>query len=116
MSPSKINIVDAYEKGWNSTARNFMLGNKLFTRAFNNWQIGLRGDTTAPALAEAKRQIGLLLKDQPPSLLPQVDDRALRTLKFAELLPNSLALCTLAERNSDHAGAIAVSARPVDSV
>lgn len=31
MSPSKINIVDAYEKGWNSTAKNFMLGNQLFT-------------------------------------------------------------------------------------
>ncbi|MGO4230134.1 hypothetical protein AB4Y72_14830 [Arthrobacter sp. YAF34] len=30
MSPSKINIVDAYEKGWNSTAKNFMLGNQLF--------------------------------------------------------------------------------------
>ena len=86
------------------------------SRAFNNWQIGLRGDTTAPALAEAKRQIGLLLKDEPPSLLPQVDDRALRTLKFSELLPSSLALCALAERNSDHVGAAEVSARSVGSV
>ncbi|WP_320536141.1 DEAD/DEAH box helicase [Pseudarthrobacter sp. IC2-21] len=86
------------------------------SRAFNNWQIGLRGDTTAPALSKAKQQIGLLLKDDPPSLLPQVDDRALRTLKFAELLPNSLALSTLAERNSDHVGAVEVSARSVVTV
>jgi len=86
------------------------------SRAYNNWQIGLRGDTTGPALAEAMRQIVLLLKDEAPSLLPQVDDRALRTLKFAELLPNSLALCALAERNSDHVGAAEVSARSVATV
>jgi ATP-dependent Lhr-like helicase len=86
------------------------------SRAYNNWQIGLRGDTTTPALAEAMRQIVLLLKDEAPSLLPQVDDRALRTLKFAELLPASLAVSTLAERSSDHAGAAVAAARPVTSV
>ncbi|WP_217639797.1 hypothetical protein [Arthrobacter sp. ok909] len=86
------------------------------SRAYNNWQIGLRGDTTTPALAEAMRQIVLLLKDEAPRLLPQVDDRALRTLKFAELLPALLAVSTLAERSSDHAGASAVAERPVASV
>lgn len=86
------------------------------SRAFNNWQIGLRGDTTAPALAETMREIRSVLQDEPQRLLPQVDERALRTLKFAELLPGSLAVSTLAERNSDHAGAAMVAARPVASV
>jgi ATP-dependent Lhr-like helicase len=85
-------------------------------RAYNNWQVGLRGDTTSPALAEAIRRTGRLLKDEPPTLLPQTDERALRTLKFAELLPPSLAMSTVARRNSDLAGASAVSAKPVASV
>lgn len=85
------------------------------SRAYNNWQIGLRGDTTTPALAEAMREFRDVLKDELQRLLPQVDERALRTLKFAELLPASLAVSTLAERNSDHAGASVVAARPVAS-
>lgn len=86
------------------------------SRAYNNWQIGLRGDTTTPALADAMREIRSVLQDEPQRLLPQVDERALRTLKFAELLPDSLAVSTLAERNSDHAGASVVAARRVASV
>lgn len=85
------------------------------SRAYNDWQIGLRGDATAPALAEAKRQIGLLLNDEPPSLLPQVDDRVLKTLKFAELLPSPLAVSTLAERISDQTGDAIVALRPIAS-
>jgi ATP-dependent Lhr-like helicase len=61
------------------------------------------------------REIRGVLQDEPQRLLPQVDERALRSLKFAELLPVSLAMSTLAERNSDHAGAAAAGARPVAS-
>ncbi|NHW46088.1 hypothetical protein HAV21_04170 [Paenarthrobacter sp. MSM-2-10-13] len=86
------------------------------SRAYNNWQIGLRGDTTTPALAEATRKVRDVLRNEPQRVLPQVDERALRTLKFAELLPPSLAASTLAERNSDHAGASVVAARSVVSV
>lgn len=79
------------------------------SRAFNNWQIGLRGDTTTAALATAMREIRGLLHDEPHRLLPQVDERALKTLKFAELLPASLAVSTLAERGSDHFGATQIT-------
>ncbi|MCY1242662.1 hypothetical protein D9M72_556360 [compost metagenome] len=85
------------------------------SRAYNNWQIGLRGDATASALAEALRKIRDVLQDEPQRLLPQVDERALRTLKFAELLPPSMAASTLAERNRDHAGAAAISTRQLAS-
>jgi hypothetical protein len=43
------------------------------------------------------RQILLLLKDEASILLPQFDDQALKTLKFAELLPAPLAVSTLAK-------------------
>jgi len=86
------------------------------SRAFNNWQIGLRGDTTASTLAEAIGEVRSVLGGEHQKLLPQVDERALRTLKFAELLPSSLAVSTLAERSSDHAGAAVAAARPVASV
>jgi ATP-dependent Lhr-like helicase len=56
-----------------------------------------------------------VLEEAPQKLLPWVDERALRTLKFAELLPTSLAVSTLAERNSDRAGAAAISTRPLAS-
>jgi len=79
------------------------------SRAYNNWQIGLRGDTTSSTLAEALDKIRDVLQDEPQRLLPQVDERALRTLKFAELLPPSMAASTLAERNSDYAGAARIA-------
>jgi ATP-dependent Lhr-like helicase len=86
------------------------------SRAYNNWQIELRGDITTPALAEAMREIRSVLHAEPQRLLRRVDERALRTLKFAELLPASLAVSTLSEPTRDHAGALKVSARPAASV
>ena len=86
------------------------------SRGYNNWQIGLRGDTTAPALAEAMREIRGVLHDEPQTLLPKVDKRALRTLKFTDLLPSSLAVSTLAERSSDHMGSAEICARRIASV
>ncbi|MFJ4030039.1 DEAD/DEAH box helicase [Paenarthrobacter sp. NPDC089989] len=81
------------------------------SRAYNNWQIGLRGDVTAKELTRAMGGIRASLLGESPSILPQMDDRALKTVKFAELLPRALAASTLAQRGSDHAGAVEVVSR-----
>ncbi|WP_198318365.1 hypothetical protein [Arthrobacter sp. YN] len=85
------------------------------SRAYNNWQIGLRGDVSAKDLMGATGRIQDSLLREPCSILPQMDDRALKTLKFVELLPHSLAVSTLAERGSDHVGAASVALRGVST-
>ena len=67
-------------------------------RAFDNFQIALRGDadrnSVEAAIREARRRFGPELH----GVSPIVDDQALRGLKFAELLPLSMARQVLAQR------------------
>jgi ATP-dependent Lhr-like helicase len=80
---------------------------------YDNWQIGLRNDVTAERLRTsldiARRELGHDLA----GALPLVDERAVKQLKFAEMLPPGLAVATLAERAADRESASWACARPV---
>lgn len=71
------------------------------TRAYNNWYITLRGDATASSMASALEQIREPLETSPERFLPAIDARALKTLKFSELLPMDLAVRTVGERGAE---------------
>lgn len=90
-----------------------LLGDSI---TYDNWQIALRSDVDAPALAEALalalRQFGAGLK----GAQPLIDDRALKQLKFAEMLPPNLAVATLAARGADPQGAARVATLPLRTV
>lgn len=90
-----------------------LLGDSI---TYDNWQIALRSDVDAPALAEALalalRQFGAGLK----GAQPLIDDRALKQLKFAEMLPPDLAVATLAARGADPQGAAGVATLPLRTV
>lgn len=85
------------------------------SRAYNNWQIGLRGDATARTLGSALREVRDLLRTDPSRCLPQVDARALKALKFSELLPQELAISTMAKRTGDPDNAADTAARSISS-
>lgn len=70
--------------------------------AFNNWQIALRGDATASDLVSILQSIRSTFHPDLAEAVPIVDERALRNLKFSELLPTGLAVSTLAKRMADH--------------
>lgn len=71
------------------------------SRAYNNWQIGLRGNARLTEISAAlKTWRGL---DRQPEIL--VADAALRGLKFAELLPPAMAASVVGRRMSNLAGA-----------
>ncbi|GHJ98549.1 hypothetical protein SY2F82_03470 [Streptomyces sp. Y2F8-2] len=73
----------------------------------NDCWIRLREDTTPQTWKQA-------MKDVPKQLcLPEVDERAVKGLKFAEALPARLAEATLAARFADVQGARAVLEEPV---
>jgi ATP-dependent Lhr-like helicase len=78
-----------------------------------NRSVRLANDATAgivaSAMHEAEREFGPGLV----GLEPSVSDEALKQLRFAELLPWSLAASTLAARAADHTGAQIVLARPI---
>lgn len=73
----------------------------------NDRWIRLREDLTPAGWRSAVADAGAGL------CLPEVDARAVRGLKFAEVLPDRLAEATLAARTSDQAGATQVLAEPV---
>ena len=79
------------------------------TRHFNNWQIGLHRDATVGALGKALNSISAALESSPTRFSPQVDARALKALKFSDLLPADLALNVVGARNGDpnHAARVA---------
>jgi ATP-dependent helicase Lhr and Lhr-like helicase len=74
---------------------------------YYNDAVRLRSDVTPADLDQAVR---LLRTNELPE--PAVDDRAIRGLKFAEVLPPELAHATLAERIADPRSAAAVLAQP----
>lgn len=86
------------------------------TVTYDNWQIALRGDATAAwvgnAVWKARQQFG----DDLRGVLPLVDERAVRQLKFSEMLPPELAHATLAARIADKSAAQHVAMRAVGSI
>jgi ATP-dependent Lhr-like helicase len=82
---------------------------------FSNLNIPLRGDASPTELAAAMRSARARFGDDLSGVVPEVSERALRKLKFSELLPPDLAVRTLAARAADYEGAARVARRPVAS-
>ncbi|WP_051517989.1 DEAD/DEAH box helicase [Intrasporangium chromatireducens] len=80
-----------------------------------NLNVPLRSDATAGAVASALRAARAVAGDDLAGAVPPVSEQALRKLKFAELLPQELAVATLASRNGDHPGAEVVACTPLVS-
>jgi hypothetical protein len=100
MPPSKITIADAYEKGWNSTAKKFMLGHELFATKYGDeygyaWMCGAQdkrtkkskwfsfGDATEyiknKKEEEAARKAA---RPEDPPATPGILDKTARSLEF----------------------------------
>ncbi len=76
---------------------------------YDNWQIGMRGDVTAEVLRGAMEVAARDLGDDLGRAVPLVDERALRQLKFVEMLPGRLATTTVAGRLADRQNAASVA-------
>lgn len=78
----------------------------------DSWQIGLWSEATASeirdAMAYARRELG---EDLARSL-PLIEEKALRHLKFSEMLPSDATMATLTARTADRPSAAQVSAQP----
>lgn len=78
---------------------------------YTNDHVSLRPDATAPelstALADARERFGEDLS----GIEPEISRRAIQDLKFGDLLPEDLAVRTLARRLADHARASEVAAQ-----
>ncbi|MDN4612316.1 DEAD/DEAH box helicase [Arthrobacter burdickii] len=81
------------------------------TTAYDNWQIALRGDATASAVASAVSAAKSAFGPDFRGVVPTVDERAVRQLKFFEMLPPELAMRTVAERMTDYDAAANVASR-----
>jgi len=79
----------------------------------SNIHISLRSDSSASAVASALRQARDTFGDDLGAVIPPVTEQAVKKLKFAELLPPSLAIATLSARNADHRSAATIALRPV---
>jgi len=83
------------------------------TVTWDNWQIALRSDTTAEtvraAVEAAQAELGRDLID----VAPLVDERAVKQLKFADMLPPEMARRTVAARMADTVHAALVGSRPI---
>jgi ATP-dependent Lhr-like helicase len=86
------------------------------TITYDNWQIGLRGDATGVelrrALVMAQEQMG----DDLALASPLIDEKALKHLKFSEMLPRDLAMATLAARTADPSNAARVVLLPIQMI
>ncbi|MBK6874128.1 MAG: DEAD/DEAH box helicase [Kineosporiaceae bacterium] len=80
---------------------------------FSNLNIALRSDATAAAVSAALRQAQSRFGIDLAGVAPEVSERALKRLKFSEMLPPDLAVGTLAMRAADWQGAAKVAARPL---
>ena len=80
--------------------------------SFSNLTVSLRSDATAPALASALRTAKVEFGRDLVGVVPEVNEAALKKLKFSELLPPALAIATLSARSSDRAGARRVASAP----
>jgi ATP-dependent Lhr-like helicase len=75
--------------------------------SYVNDALRVRADVAPGDLDHAVRSVGTNARSE-----PAVDDRALRGLKFTDVLPPELARATLAERAADPVGASALLAQP----
>jgi len=80
---------------------------------YSNIHISLRSDSSASAVASALRQARDTFGDDLGVVVPPVTEQAVKRLKFAELLPPSLAIATLSARSADHCSAATIALRPV---
>lgn len=65
---------------------------------YDNLQIALRGGASAADVAAAQRAARRRFGSELEGVHPTVDERALRSLRFSELLPAALARAILTER------------------
>jgi ATP-dependent helicase Lhr and Lhr-like helicase len=79
----------------------------------DNFSVPLRGDAQIRDLVDALAAVRERFQADLSGILPEVSDKALKKLKFAELLPPHLALSTLATRAADYEGAAARSSTSV---
>ncbi|SOC53732.1 ATP-dependent helicase Lhr and Lhr-like helicase [Ornithinimicrobium cerasi] len=87
-----------------------LLGDSI---VYDNWQIGLRNDASAEWLSKALEVARTELGQDLTGALPLVDERAIKQLKFSEMLPPDMAVATLAERAADRLHARIVSGAPL---
>ena len=85
----------------------------LDTGSFSNLNVPLHVDASPSEVAAALRAARGRFGDDLGGALPDVSERALKKLKFAELLPPDLAVRTLAARAADQEGAAKIARRPV---
>jgi len=83
------------------------------TVTWDNWQIALRGDASAEAVRSALSAARADLGENLAEAVPLVDERAVKQLKFAEMLPPDLARRTMAARMADPVHAALVCSRPI---
>lgn len=86
------------------------------TVAWDNWQIALRSDTTAETVRAALEKAQTDLGEDLSGIVPLVDERAIKQLKFSEMLPPELAQRTVAARMADAGHAALTCARPIRQV
>ena len=80
---------------------------------FTNDHVVLRSDTTSAELREALASARAHFGDNLAGVEPEITDRAIQDLKFSDMLPDGLAVRTLASRMANHVGACAVAVTPV---
>lgn len=83
---------------------------------FDNRQIGLRTHVGAADLRRAVHTVAEKLHSDLTSVAPFVTERALKQLKFSDLLPPDLARATLERRLSDPQGALTILAQPIATI
>ena len=83
------------------------------SRAFNNWQVGLHRDVASGALHSALSEMNRIVEVDPNRFSPQIDEQALKALKFAGLLPLAMSQKALAERAKDTTAAMEISSRTI---
>lgn len=100
MSPTKITIADAYEKGWSSTAKKFMLGHELFAAKYGveygyAWMCGAQdkrtkkskwfsfGDAREYIKNEKEKEAARkAVRPEDPPAIPGLLDKTARSLQF----------------------------------
>jgi ATP-dependent Lhr-like helicase len=85
----------------------------LETGGFSNLNLALRDDATPQAVAAALRNARGRFGEGMGAVAPDVSERALKKLKFSDMLPPELARLTLAARSADHAHALRIARRSV---
>lgn len=81
------------------------------TTTFTNDHVAIRADASAVELRDGLEQARKRFGDDLAGVQPEVSDRAIQDLKFSEMLPEELAVNTLAARLADPSRAADVLAR-----